>query len=59
WSFILTTASLGSILMPSIIGFIAENISIATGMASIAIALVIDMIFIFALVRYIKNSASV
>nr|MCR5101109.1 MFS transporter [Butyrivibrio sp.] len=47
WSFILTTASLGSILMPSIIGFIAENISIATGMASIAIALVIDMIFIF------------
>lgn len=59
WSFILTTASLGSILMPSIIGFIAENISIATGMASIAIALVIDMIFIFTLVRYIKNSASV
>ncbi len=56
WSFILTTASLGSILMPSIIGLIAENISIATGMATVAIALVIDMIFIFVLVRYIKKN---
>jgi fucose permease len=55
WSFILTTASFGSILMPSIIGLIAENISIATGMATIAIALFIDMLLIFTLVGYIKK----
>ena len=53
WSFILTTASLGSILMPSVIGLIAENLSIATGMATIAIVLVIDMVLIFILSRYI------
>ncbi len=56
WSFILTTASLGSIIMPSIIGIIAENVSIATGMATIFVALIIDMLFIFALVRYIKKN---
>ncbi len=57
WSFILTTASLGSILMPSIIGLIADNAGIKTGMATIAVALVIDMTFIFVLVRYIKKMA--
>ena len=56
WSFILTTASFGSILMPSIIGFIAEHAGIATGMASVAIALVIDMICIMSLVRYVKRN---
>ncbi len=55
WSFILTTASFGSILMPSIIGVIAENTNMATGMATVAIALFIDMILIFALVRFIKK----
>ena len=58
WSFILTTASLGSIIMPSIVGIIAENVSIALGMASIAVVLVIDMVFIFVLVRYIRAPRS-
>ncbi len=56
WSFILTTASFGSILMPSIIGVIAKNINMATGMATVAVALFIDMLFIFVLVRFIKKN---
>ncbi len=56
WSFILTTASLGSIIMPSIVGVIADNFGIATGLGSIAIALFIDMIFILLLVRFVKKS---
>lgn len=56
WSFILTTASLGSIIMPSIVGIIADNFGIATGLGSIAIALFIDMIFILLLVRFVKKS---
>ncbi|WP_242945209.1 MFS transporter [Oribacterium sp. C9] len=55
WSFILTTASLGSIIMPTIVGVIAENFGIATGIGSIAIALFIDMICIMVLVRYVRK----
>ena len=55
WSFILTSASLGSIIMPTIIGVIAENFGIATGIGSIAIALFIDMICIMVLVRFVKR----
>ena len=55
WSFILTTASLGSIIMPSIVGIIAEDYGIATGLGSIAVALFIDMIFIMVLVRFVKR----
>ena len=58
WSFILTTASLGSIIMPAIVGVIAEKLGIATGIASIAIVLVIDMIFIITLVIYVKRHPS-
>lgn len=59
WSFILTTASLGSIIMPSIVGFIADDFGIATGVGSIAIALFIDMIFIMILVRKVKKGISI
>ncbi len=52
WSFILTFASLGSILMPSIIGAIAENAGIFYGMSSVAAAVVIDLVFIILLVNY-------
>ncbi len=55
WSFILTTASLGSIIMPSIVGVLADSYGIFTGVASIAIALFIDMIFIMLLVRRVKR----
>ncbi len=55
WSFILTTASLGSILMPSIVGILADSFGIATGVGSIAVALFIDMICIMTLVRFVKN----
>ncbi len=52
WSFILTSASLGSILMPTIIGKIAEKAGIFYGMSSIAVVLVVDMIAILLLTRY-------
>ncbi len=55
WSFILTIASLGSIIMPTIVGIIAENLGIATGIGSIAVVLFIDMIFIMTLVGFIKK----
>ncbi|MBR1477456.1 MAG: MFS transporter [Lachnospiraceae bacterium] len=57
WSFILTTASFGSIIMPSIIGYIAEHIGIAVGMSSIALVLVVDMICIMSLVLYVKKNS--
>lgn len=57
WSFILTFASLGSILMPSIIGKIAEMSGIVYGMSSIVVVVVIDMVFILALTRYVKKNA--
>ncbi len=56
WSFILTIASLGSIIMPTIVGIIAENLGIATGIGSIAIVLFIDMIFIMTLVIFVKKN---
>ena len=52
WSFILTLASLGSIVMPSVIGKIAETAGIAVGMSSVAVVLVIDFICILALCAY-------
>lgn len=52
WSFILTFASLGSIIMPSVIGKIAETAGIYYGMSSIAAVVIIDLICIFALVAY-------
>lgn len=52
WSFILTLASLGSIVMPSVIGKIAETAGIAVGMSSVAVVLVVDFICILALCAY-------
>jgi len=52
WSFILTLASLGSILMPSVIGRIAENAGIAAGMSSVLAVVVMDMLLIFVLTGY-------
>lgn len=55
WSFILTMASMGSILMPSVIGRIAEGAGIAYGMSSIVVVVLIDLALIIALNRYIRN----
>jgi fucose permease len=52
WSYILTIASLGSIIMPSIIGKIAETAGIAVGMSSVALVVAVDMIFILILCAY-------
>lgn len=53
WSFILTSASLGSILMPSIIGRIAQQAGIAYGMSSVVVVVLIDLALIVALNVYI------
>lgn len=58
WSFILTTASFGSILMPSVIGKIAASAGIAVGMSSVAVVLVIDFVCIIALCMYSVRSQS-
>lgn len=55
WSFILTLASFGSILMPSIIGKIAETAGIYHGMQSIVAVVVVDLILICLLVRFIRK----
>ena len=55
WSFVLTTASFGSILMPSVIGRIAADAGIFYGMASIAAAIAVDIVFIMALVLYVSK----
>lgn len=56
WSFILTMASLGSILMPMIIGSIAESAGIAYGMSSIVVVVLIDLALIIALNQYIRRN---
>lgn len=58
WSFILTIASFGSIIMPSIIGKIAETAGIFYGMQSIIAVVIIDFICITLLVRYIRKLRS-
>ena len=59
WSYILTLASLGSILMPMIIGEIAETAGIYYGMSSIVAVVIIDLIFILVLYRYIRKNKAV
>lgn len=54
WSFILTLASLGSIIMPTVIGRIAESAGIAYGMSSVIVVVAVDMVLIFALTAYHK-----
>lgn len=58
WSYILTFAGLGSILMPSIIGKIAETAGIYYGMSSIVAVVIIDLIFILCLFRYVRKTTS-
>ena len=55
WSFMLTSASIGSILMPSIIGRIAETAGIARGMQSIVFVVAVDLILILVLTNYIRK----
>ncbi len=55
WSFMLTMASLGSILMPSVIGGIAESAGIFYGMSSIVVVIIIDMALIIGLTAYMKR----
>lgn len=55
WSFMLPMASMGSIIMPSIIGRIAETAGIFYGMSSIVIAVIADMVCIILLVRFVRK----
>ena len=55
WSFMLTIASFGSILMPMIIGRIAEQAGIVYGMSSVVVVVLIDLALIIALNIYMKK----
>lgn len=55
WSFILTFASIGSVVMPSIIGRIAEVTNIYYGMSAIGAVLVADLAFILTLCVYVRK----
>jgi len=55
WSFILTFASFGSILMPTIIGAIAGSYGIFVGMCSVGVVIAIDLVCILALICYVKK----
>lgn len=59
WSFMLTMASLGSILMPSIIGKIAEQAGIFYGMSSIVVVVFIDLAFIIWLYVSQRNKENI
>lgn len=49
WSFIMTIAALGSILMPLVVGAVAQNLGMWYGMASIGGALGLALVFIVCL----------
>lgn len=55
WSFLLTIASMGSILMPSVIGRIAENAGIVSGMSSLVVVITIDVCLILLLTGYVNK----
>lgn len=55
WSFLLTLASMGSILMPTVIGAIADNAGIQTGMSSLVVVILIDICMILLLTEYAKR----
>ncbi len=44
WSFMLTIASLGAIIMPIVIGNVADKYGIFTGISTIAVVIIIDLI---------------
>ena len=52
WSFVLTMASFGSIIMPSVIGSIAEHAGIYVGMSSVAVVVILDFVLILILTAY-------
>lgn len=55
WSYILTLASIGSVLMPSVIGKIADTAGIAVGMSSVGVVVVIDFVFILILTAFVRR----
>lgn len=55
WSYILTLASIGSVLMPSVIGKIADAAGIAVGMSSVGVVVVIDFVFILILTAFVRR----
>lgn len=55
WSFMLTIASIGAIIMPAIIGKIAEMKGILMGMSSVSAVVLIDLLFIIVLTVYSKR----
>lgn len=56
WSFMLTIASFGSIIMPSVIGKIAEESGIVYGMGSVAVVVVLDLLLLSGLKIYGNSS---
>ena len=54
----MTGASLGSIIMPSVIGKIAEMAGIVYGMSSIVVVVIIDMVLIVALTSYMRRKVA-
>lgn len=59
WSFILTIASCGSIIMPTIIGRIAEQAGIVYGMSSIVVVILIDLCLIIGLKLFTARKKTV
>lgn len=55
WSFMLTIASFGSIIMPSVIGKIAQQAGIVSGMWSVVVAVIIDLVLLAALKIYLPR----
>ena len=55
WSFMLTIASFGSIIMPSVIGKIAQQAGIVYGMWSVVAAVLIDLKLLTALKLYLPR----
>lgn len=56
WSVMLTTASFGSILMPMIIGTVADAVSIYAGISTIVVAIVMAVAFITATIVYARRN---
>jgi len=56
WSYIITGAGLGSILMPVVIGFIADTYGIYTGMSSIIVVVLVEMVIMMLLVKDSKTN---
>lgn len=55
WSYVLTGAGFGSIIMPAVIGFLADSFGIYIGMCSIVFVVVVEMFIIIKLINYTKK----